>query len=93
MAVGRLAAAEPAGRPDVVAALLDRLHRSEVEAGMAGPLVGLLLQPNPVPVAQVLARPPLAVQGGDPVLSEALAMVLTGGRMTEAERARLRLGR
>jgi len=56
-------------------------------------LVGLLLQPNPVPVAQVLARPPLAVQGGDPVLSEALAMVLTGGRMTEAERARLRLGR
>lgn len=93
VAVGQLAAAEPAGRPDVVAALLDRLHRSEVEAGMAGPLVGLLLQPNPVPVAQVLARPPLAVQGGDPVLSEALAMVLTGGRMTEAERARLRLGR
>jgi len=93
VAVGQLAAAEPAGRPDVVAALLDRLHRSEVEAGMAGPLVGLLLQPNPVPVAQVLARPPLAVQGGDPVLSEALAMVLTGGRMTKAERARLRLGR
>lgn len=95
VAVGQLAATEPSGRPDVVAALLDRLHRSEVEAGMAGPLVGLLLQPKPVTVANMLAQPPLAVQGGDAVLSEALAVVLTGGRMTDSERARLRqrLGR
>lgn len=91
VAVGQLAAAEPTRRPDVVAALLDRLHRSTVETGMAGPLVGLLLQPKPLTVTDVLAQPPLAVQRGDPVLSEALAVVLTGGRMTDAERAKLRL--